>query len=354
MRRHRADRRRARCSISAACRCAPARRSSTRCCYLARAARRDRRASSSTTCIPRRSSWATAAACCSAFSFAGVDADARIARRRGPVATSCPSSPAPVLVLLIPIFDTTLVTVVAPAVGPVRRRRAAAITRRTGWSRSACRSARRWRVLWLLAAAGGAIGVALGSFDRRWWSLVGRAVPGRDGVFAVYLARHPRLRESDAPRCERGGLTPIVVDFIYKRRVAEVLLDFCLVTIVLLRRLPAAVRLHRVRRELQVLPRVAAGRARRADDCVLRRRRLPGRVAPLRHDGRGDVVKGAVAGTIAVRARDPLRLPVPELLADGVRHLRVILRADDRRVARVVPPHRRGAAAPAPDAAAGW
>ena len=30
---------------------------------------------------------------------------------------------------------------------------------------------------------------------------------------------------------QQGALTPIVVDFMYKRRVAEVLLDFCLVAL---------------------------------------------------------------------------------------------------------------------------
>ena len=56
--------------------------------------------------------------------------------------------------------------------------------------------------------------------------------------------RHPRLREGRSRRAQRGGLTPIVVDFIYKRRVAEVLLDFVPGRALLLRRVPAAVRLR--------------------------------------------------------------------------------------------------------------
>ena len=48
-------------------------------------------------------------------------------------------------------------------------------------------------------------------------------------VFAAYLARI-RVYEDEDLRVKRGMLTPIVVDFMHKRRVAEVLLDFCLIT----------------------------------------------------------------------------------------------------------------------------
>ena len=59
-------------------------------------------------------------------------------------------------------------------------------------------------------------------------------------------------------------LTPIVVDFMYKRRVAEVLLDFCLIT-------ASYYTAYRLRfedpeeflRELRELLAVAAGRRRR-------------------------------------------------------------------------------------------
>ena len=191
------------------------------------------------------------------------------------------------LVLLIPIFDTTLVTRVAHAVGPLGRRRAAAITRRTGWSRSACPSAGRSRVLWLLAAIGGAIGVALdyvepelGGAGRRSSFLVGMV------LFAVYLAGIRVYDETDERVQRARGFTPIVVDFMYKRRVAEVLLDFCLVDDLLLRRLPAALRrsedfMKNFAIFTRSLPVVLGG----ADGGVLRRRRLSRRLAPLRHDG---------------------------------------------------------------------
>jgi UDP-GlcNAc:undecaprenyl-phosphate GlcNAc-1-phosphate transferase len=49
------------------------------------------------------------------------------------------------------------------------------------------------------------------------------------GLFAVYLARI-RVYEADERLPEERGVTPIVVEFMYKRRVAEILLDFCLIT----------------------------------------------------------------------------------------------------------------------------
>ena len=56
-------------------------------------------------------------------------------------------------------------------------------------------------------------------------------------IFAVYLAGI-RVYEKATTRARARRVTPIVVEFVYKRRVAEVLLDFCLVVAVLLRRVP--------------------------------------------------------------------------------------------------------------------
>ena len=47
-------------------------------------------------------------------------------------------------------------------------------------------------------------------------------------LFAAYLAGI-RVYDDDDARVKQGAFTPIVVEFMYKRRVAEVLLDFCLV-----------------------------------------------------------------------------------------------------------------------------
>ena len=170
---------------------------------------------------------------------------------------------APVLVLLIPIFDTTLVTLSRWVSGRRGVARAAAITRRTVWSRSACRSARA------VVAAVDPRG------DRR------RARRCRSITSAAPGRRWRRRRSSSAwccsphispasasttnatTRVQQGTVTPIVVEFMYKRRVAEVLLDFCLDRALLLRRLPAAVRGSRgFPAELRDVHQVAADRRR--------------------------------------------------------------------------------------------
>jgi UDP-GlcNAc:undecaprenyl-phosphate GlcNAc-1-phosphate transferase len=52
-------------------------------------------------------------------------------------------------------------------------------------------------------------------------------------LFAVYLSRIRVYEDATVPEegAKEGNITPILVEFMYKRRVAEVLLDFCLVTI---------------------------------------------------------------------------------------------------------------------------
>ena len=135
----------------------------------------------------------------------------------------------PILVLLIPIFDTTLVT--------ISRMLSGRPTSMGGRDHSSHRlvaiglSERAAVVLlWLLAAAGGAIGVAFRE-SAAWWSLVAALFAVGMTLFAIYLGGIRVYENSDAGALKRGGLTPIVVDFVYKRRVAEVLLDFVLVTL---------------------------------------------------------------------------------------------------------------------------
>ena len=135
---------------------------------------------------------------------------------------------APVLVLLIPIFDTTLVTVSRMLSG----RRVSQGGRDHSSHRLVAiglseRSA--VRVLWMLAAAAGAIGFLVQRFsdDRAW--LIGAIFILAMVVFAVYLAQVRVYNEPSA--LPRRGITPMFVRMMYKRRVAEVLLDVCLVTI---------------------------------------------------------------------------------------------------------------------------
>ena len=127
----------------------------------------------------------------------------------------------PVFVLLIPIFDTTLVTVSrllsgrSPAMGgrdhSSHRLVAIGLSERSAVF-----------VLWALAAVGGGIGVLLRRSASDGLSLaVGALFLLAMCVFAVYLARvhvYEDLPQSTA-------VTPLWGDFMYKQRVLEVLVD---------------------------------------------------------------------------------------------------------------------------------
>ncbi len=134
----------------------------------------------------------------------------------------------PMLVLLIPIFDTTLVTISRLLSG----RRVSQGGRDHSSHRLVAiglseRSA--VRVLWALAAAAGAIGFLIPRFsDEDAW-LLGAVFVLAMTVFAVYLAQ-VRVYEQPSEVAARRA-TPVIIEFMYKRRVAEVLLDVCLVVI---------------------------------------------------------------------------------------------------------------------------
>ena len=137
---------------------------------------------------------------------------------------------APVLVLLIPIFDTTLVTLSRWFSG----RRASQGGRDHSSHRLVAiglseRSA--VALLWLLAAVGGGLGIAI-DFRSQSWSVaaLGFAFVLAMAMFAVYLAGIRVYEEGDV-RAEGATVTPIVVDFMYKKRVAEVVLDCALISL---------------------------------------------------------------------------------------------------------------------------
>ena len=136
----------------------------------------------------------------------------------------------PSLVLLIPIFDTTLVTLSRWFWG----RRAS----QGGRDHSSHRlvaiglsERRAVALLWLLAAIGGTLGITIDYFKHSY-SAMAAALAFLIGMilFAAYLAGIRVYDDADS-RVAQGTFTPIVVDFMYKRRVAEVLLDFCLVAL---------------------------------------------------------------------------------------------------------------------------
>ena len=137
---------------------------------------------------------------------------------------------APVLVLLIPIFDTTLVTLSRWFSG---RRASQGGRDHSSHRLVALGLSERGAValLWLLAAIGGGLAVVI-DFRSRSWSAAAAAFAFIVGMvlFAVYLAGI-RVYEDDEQAAGSGAVTPIVVEFMYKRRVAEVLLDCALVSI---------------------------------------------------------------------------------------------------------------------------
>ncbi len=137
---------------------------------------------------------------------------------------------APVLVLLIPIFDTTLVTFSRWLSG-----RSASVGGRDHSSHRLVAIGLSERsavaVLWLLAAVGGLLGVAVRRVGESWTFPAVIAFLLAIVVLAVYLARIRVYGDDDAKLLREGPVTPIVIEFMYKRRVVEVLLDFCLVSL---------------------------------------------------------------------------------------------------------------------------
>jgi UDP-GlcNAc:undecaprenyl-phosphate GlcNAc-1-phosphate transferase len=134
----------------------------------------------------------------------------------------------PVLLLLIPIFDTTLVTVMRLLSG--RR------PSQGGRDHSSHRlvaiglpEPTAVAVLWALAAFGGVIALSLQLTDQIWSRPIAFTFFIAMIIFAVYLARI-RVYDDLEP-VAATGLTPLLADFMYKRRVAEVLLDLCLIPV---------------------------------------------------------------------------------------------------------------------------
>ena len=83
--------------------------------------------------------------------------------------------------------------------------------------------------LWTLAAAGGLISVLLRRNETGWGIVAALTFVLAMIIFAVYLARIRVYDEGDLKALEGQAFTPLVANFMYKRRVAEVLLDLCLI-----------------------------------------------------------------------------------------------------------------------------
>lgn len=137
----------------------------------------------------------------------------------------------PLLVLLLPIFDTTLVTLSRFVSG-----RSAAQGGRDHSSHRLVAMGLSERaavaVLWTLAALGGALALLIQRFQNDWASIAAGLFVMLMILLAVYLAQVRVYDDAtDAPLLSSGQVTPFVFKFLYKRRVAEVLLDFSLASV---------------------------------------------------------------------------------------------------------------------------
>jgi UDP-GlcNAc:undecaprenyl-phosphate/decaprenyl-phosphate GlcNAc-1-phosphate transferase len=136
---------------------------------------------------------------------------------------------APVLPLLLPIFDTALVTAARVLSGrrPSQGGRDHTSHRLVAIGLSEPRAV---FTLWALAAAGGVISILLQRRDTGLGLIAAGIFLIAMAIFAVYLARVRVYDDADFAVLKSGGsITPLVANFMYKRRVAEVLLDLLLI-----------------------------------------------------------------------------------------------------------------------------
>jgi UDP-GlcNAc:undecaprenyl-phosphate GlcNAc-1-phosphate transferase len=136
----------------------------------------------------------------------------------------------PVMVLSIPILDTALVALSRWFSG-----RSASTGGRDHSSHRlvaiGLSEPRAVAVLWSLAAIAGVTGYFVRSLDISWSLLLIASLLLAMTVFTVYLGNVRIYGDADVSMLRRRGVTPLVVDFMHKRRVAEVLLDLCVVSL---------------------------------------------------------------------------------------------------------------------------
>jgi UDP-GlcNAc:undecaprenyl-phosphate GlcNAc-1-phosphate transferase len=133
----------------------------------------------------------------------------------------------PAFVLMLPIFDTTLVTVARLLAGrsPARGGRDHSSHRLVAIGLSERNSV---LVLWLLSSIGGAIGLLLRNFSPGWSLPVGATYFAAMCALAVYLAR-VRVYEDVPSQQPTNGFTLVDSAFMNRRRVVEVLVDASLI-----------------------------------------------------------------------------------------------------------------------------
>src|SRR5204863_402011 len=120
----------------------------------------------------------------------------------------------PVLLLLIPIFDTTFVTAVRLLSGrrPSQGGRDHTSHRLVAIGLS---EARAVATLWALAAGGGVISLLVQQPDPSWPFVAALVFVLAMVIFAVYLARIRVYADGDLAALRSGTITPLVTNFMY-------------------------------------------------------------------------------------------------------------------------------------------
>jgi len=133
-----------------------------------------------------------------------------------------------VLPLLLPIFDSALVTAVRLLSGrsPAQGGRDHTSHRLVAIGLSEPRAV---VTLWALAAAGGMVSILVQRRDAALGIIAALIFLIAMAIFAVYLARVRVYDDADFAVLKGETMTPLVANFMYKRRVAEVLLDLLLI-----------------------------------------------------------------------------------------------------------------------------
>jgi UDP-GlcNAc:undecaprenyl-phosphate GlcNAc-1-phosphate transferase len=136
----------------------------------------------------------------------------------------------PVFVLMLPIFDTSFVTVSRLLSG---RRASQGGRDHSSHRLVAIGLSERTAVyvLWVLTATGGLIGVIARRMGDSWVGTPAATFAIALAIFAVYLSRIRVYEDIDEALLASGRITPFMVNMVYKRRVAEVVMDSCLVAI---------------------------------------------------------------------------------------------------------------------------
>jgi UDP-GlcNAc:undecaprenyl-phosphate GlcNAc-1-phosphate transferase len=137
---------------------------------------------------------------------------------------------APVLVMLLPIFDTMLVTASRLLSG---RRASQGGRDHSSHRLVAIGLSERHAVLvlWALAALGAMTGWAIRHVAAGLGVIAIALFAVSMALFAAFLSRVRVYESANLPATPLARLTPVVAHFVSKSRVAEVLLDFCLITI---------------------------------------------------------------------------------------------------------------------------